>query len=154
MDKTQEPKMIVVRGKPAPQGSKVSTRFGGMREASQFVMPWRNQIVSACIEQQINNGEIIEQPVEIFIDFLFHRPQGHFGTGRNEGNLKPSAPTYPITRSTGDIDKLCRSTLDGLSVPSGGILLRDDSLVVNLRAKKSFATKGGFQGAFIHIWKL
>ena len=146
--------MIVVRGKPAPQGSKVSTRFGGMREASQFVMPWRNQIVSACIEQQINNGEIIEQPVEIFIDFLFHRPQGHFGTGRNEGNLKPSAPTYPITRSTGDIDKLCRSTLDGLSVPSGGILLRDDSLVVNLRAKKSFATKGGFQGAFIHIWKL
>ena len=132
----------------------MSTRYGGMREASQFVMPWRNQIVSACIEQQINNGEIIEQPVEIFIDFLFHRPQGHYGTGRNEGNLKPSAPTYPITRSTGDIDKLCRSTLDGLSIPSGGILLRDDSLVVNLTAKKSFATKGGFQGAFIHIWKL
>ena len=69
MDETKEPKMIVIRGKPAPQGSKVSTRFGGMREASQFVMPWRNQIVSACIEQKINNGEIIEQPVEIFIDF-------------------------------------------------------------------------------------
>ncbi len=116
MDKTKEPKMIVVRGKPAPQGSKVSTRFGGMREASQFVMPWRNR--------------------------------------RNEGNLKPSAPTYPITRSTGDIDKLCRSTLDGLSIPSGGILLRDDSLVVELKAKKSFAAKGGFQGAFIHIWQL
>ena len=154
MDKAKEPTMIVVRGKPAPQGSKVSFRNGYMKEASPFLMPWRNQIVSACIEQKINNGEIIEQPVEIFIDFLFHRPQGHYGTGRNGGNLKPSAPTYPITRSTGDIDKLCRSTLDGLSIPSGGILLRDDSLVVNLRAKKSFATKGGFQGAFIHIWKL
>ena len=46
------------------------------------------------------------------------------------------------------------ATKHGLSIPSGGILLRDDSLVVNLRAKKSFATKGGFQGAFIHIWKL
>ena len=149
-----EPKMIVVRGKPAPQGSKVSFRNGYMKEASQFLMPWRNQIVSACIEQKINNGEIIKQPVEIFIDFLFHRPQAHYGTGRNEGNLKPSAPQYPTTRTTGDIDKLCRSTLDGLSVPSGGILLRDDSLVVNLRAKKSFATKGGFQGAFIHIWQL
>ena len=68
--------------------------------------------------------------------------------------LKRSAPHYPITRSTGDIDKLCRSTLDGLSISSGGILLRDDSLVVNLRAKKQFATKGGFQGAFIHIWTL
>ena len=149
-----EPKMIVVRGKPAPQGSKISFRNGYMKEASSFLMPWRNQIVSACIEQKINNGEIIEQPVEIFIDFLFHRPQVHYGTGRNEGSLKPSAPQYPTTRTTGDIDKLCRSTLDGLSIPSGGILLRDDSLVVNLRAKKSFATKGGFQGAFIHIWKL
>ena len=149
-----EPKMIVVRGKPAPQGSKVSFRNGYMKEASSFLMPWRNQIVSACIEQKINNGEIIEQHVEIFIDFLFHRPQAHYGTGRNEGNLKPSPPTFPTTRTTGDIDKLCRSTLDGLSIPSGGILLRDDSLVVNLRAKKSFATKGGFQGAFIHIWQL
>ena len=149
-----EPKMIVVRGNPAPQGSKVSTRYGGIREASQLVMPWRNQIVSACIEQKINNVEIIEQPVEIFIDFLFHRPQGHYGSGRNERNLKPSAPNYPTTRTTGDIDKLCRSTLDGLSISSGGILLRDDSLVVNLRAKKQFATKGGFQGAFIHIWTL
>ena len=149
-----EPKMIVVRGKPAPQGSKVSFRNGYMKEASPFLMPWRNQIVSACIEQKINNGEIIEQPVEIFIDFLFHRPQAHYGTGRNERNLKPSAPQYPITRTTGDIDKLCRSTLDGLSVPSGGILLKDDSLVVRLKAVKSFATKGGFQGAFIHIWKL
>ena len=107
-----EPIMIVVRGKPAPQGSKVSFRNGYMKEASQFLMPWRNQIVSACIEQKINNGEIIEQPVEIFIDFLFHRPQAHYGTGRNEGNLKPSAPTFPTTRTTGDIDKLCRSTLD------------------------------------------
>ena len=154
MDETKEPKMIVVRGKPAPQGSKVSFRNGYMKEASPFLMPWRNQIVSACIEQKINNSEIIEQPVEIFIDFLFHRPLAHYGTGRNEGNLKPSAPQYPTTRTTGDIDKLCRSTLDGLSIPSGGILLRDDSLVVNLRAKKSFATKGGFQGAFIHVWQL
>ena len=149
-----EPIMIVVRGKPAPQGSKVSFRNGYMKETSPFLMPWRNQIVSACIEQKINNGKIIEDPVEIFIDFLFHRPQGHYGTGRNEGNLKPSAPQYPTTRTTGDIDKLCRSTLDGLSVPSGGILLKDDSLVVRLKAVKSFATKGGFQGAFIHIWKL
>ena len=149
-----EPIMIVVRGKPAPQGSKVSFRNGYMKETSPFLMPWRNQIVSACIEQKINTGKIIEDPVEIFIDFLFHRPQSHYGTGRNEGNLKPSAPQYPITRTTGDIDKLCRSTLDGLSVPSGGILLKDDSLVVRLKAVKSFATKGGFQGAFIHIWKL
>ncbi len=154
MDKTKEPLMIVVRGKPAPQGSKISFRNGYMKEASPFLMPWRNQIVSACIEQNINSGEIIEKPVEVFIDFLFHRPLSHYGIGKNDGILKPSSPAYPTTRTTGDIDKLCRSTLDGLSIPSGGILLRDDSLVVNLRAKKEFASKGGFQGAFIHIWEL
>ena len=149
-----EAKMIVVRGKPAPQGSKIGFRNGYMKEASPFLMPWRNQIVSACIEQNINSGQIIEKPVEVFIDFLFHRPLSHYGTGKNDGILKPSSPAYPTTRTTGDIDKLCRSTLDGLSIPSGGILLRDDSLVVNLRAKKEFASKDGFQGAFIHIWEL
>ena len=47
--------LIKVIGKPAAQGSKVRTRYG-MKEASEFVAPWRNQIVSACIEQRINEG--------------------------------------------------------------------------------------------------
>ena len=59
-----KPLLINVVGKPAPQGSKVSTRFG-MREASQFVAPWRNQVVSACIEQRINEGEVITEPVKV-----------------------------------------------------------------------------------------
>ena len=50
--------LIKVVGKPAAQGSKVRTRYG-MREASQFVAPWRNQIVSACIEQISTEAERI-----------------------------------------------------------------------------------------------
>ena len=45
--------LIKIVGKPAAQGSKIRTNYG-MREASKFVAPWRNQIVSACIEQVIN----------------------------------------------------------------------------------------------------
>jgi len=154
MDETKEPPlMIVVKGRPAPQGSKIATRYG-IREASKLLMPWRNQIVSSCVEQNINQGKLITDPVEIFIDFLFHRPKSHYGTGKNCNTLKDSASHYPVSRGTGDIDKLCRASLDGLSLPSGGILLEDDSLVVNLRAKKTYATKDSFQGAFIHIWKL
>ena len=77
-----KPLLINVVGKPAPQGSKISTRFG-MREASQFVAPWRNQVVSACIEQRINEGEVITEPVKVEISFTFFRPKSHYGTGKN-----------------------------------------------------------------------
>ena len=151
-----KPLLINVVGKPAPQGSKISTRFG-MREASQFVAPWRNQIVSACIEQRINEGEIITCPVRIDIRFQFHRPKAHFGTGKNKDKVKASAPRFPSSKIIGDIDKLCRSTLDGLSVPSGGMLLEDDSLVVKLRASKTYIKKESettHQGAWIRVSKL
>ena len=65
-----KPLLINVVGKPAAQGSKVRTRFG-MKEASQFVAPWRNQVVSACIEQRINEGEVITEPVKVEISFTF-----------------------------------------------------------------------------------
>ena len=150
-----KPLLINVVGKPAPQGSKISTRFG-MREASQFVAPWRNQVVSACIEQRINEGEMITYPVRVDIRFQFHRPKAHFGTGKNKCLVKSSAPRFPSSKIIGDIDKLCRSTLDGLSVPSGGMLLEDDSLVMQLVAEKFFVPMKtpNKQGAWIRVSKL
>ena len=148
--------LIKVIGKPAPQGSKVRTRYG-MREASEYVAPWRNQVVSSCIEQFINEGKIISDPVRIDIRFQFHRPKAHFGTGKNKDLVKASAPRFPSSKIIGDIDKLCRSTLDGLSVPSGGMLLEDDSLVMKLKASKTYIkkeTEMAHQGAWIRITKL
>ena len=147
--------LIKVIGKPAAQGSKVRTRYG-MKEASEFVAPWRNQIVSACIEQRINEGEVITEPVKVEIDFTFFRPKSHYGTGKNAEILKPSAPKFPSSKLIGDIDKLCRSTLDGLSVPSGGMLLEDDSLVMQLVAEKFFVPMKppNKQGAWIRVSKL
>ena len=147
--------LIKIVGKPAAQGSKVRTRYG-MKEASQFVAPWRNQIVSACIEQRINEGEMITYPVRVDIRFQFHRPKAHFGTGKNKDKVKASAPRFPSSKIIGDIDKLCRSTLDGLSVPSGGMLLEDDSLVMQLVAEKFFVPMKtpNKQGAWIRVSKL
>ena len=147
--------LIKIIGKPAAQGSKVRTRYG-MKEASEFVAPWRNQIVSACIEQRINEGEIITCPVSLDIRFQFHRPKAHFGTCKNKDLVKPSAPRFPSSKIIGDIDKLCRSTLDGLSVPSGGMLLEDASLVMQLVAEKFFVPMKppNKQGAWIRVSKL
>jgi len=151
-----KPLLIHVLGKPAPQGSKVSTKYGGMLEASKFVAPWRNQVVSACVEQRINEGKIITCPVKIEIDFTFYRPKSHYGTGKNEKLKKLTAPRFPTKKNTGDIDKLCRSTLDGLSISSGGVLLEDDSLVTELIARKIYVPMQtpNRQGAWIRITKL
>jgi len=50
-----------------------------------------------------------------------------------------------------DIDKLCRSTLDGLSVSAGGSVLEDDCLAVELCARKRYVKKDELPGAYIAI---
>ena len=52
------------------------------------------------------------------------------------GEIKPAAPKYP-NRRQGDIDKLCRSTLDALTLSA----IADDSQVVSLQARKFYCYK-------------
>lgn len=123
--------VINVNGLPAPQGSKTRGRYGGVFESSKKVGPWRNAVRT---ETQKVISEPFDCPVWVDVVFFLPRPKSHFGTGRNAGKLKESAPEYPA--SVPDIDKLCRSTLDGLK--EGGAY-RDDSQVVTLHAKKRYA---------------
>ena len=83
--------------------------------------------------------------------FLFSRPKSHFGTGKNANKLKQKAPEFVTSSATGDIDKLCRSTLDGLSAKAGGTVIKDDSLVVSLKAIKKYAKEDELLGANIFI---
>ena len=64
--------------------------------------------------------------------------------------LRQGAPKYLTSRNKGDLDKLCRSTLDGLS----GSVITDDSQVVKLIAEKHFCTNGEQPGALIRVEKL
>ena len=70
---------------------------------------------------------------------------------KNKDKLKPSAPQFLTSHQSGDIDKLCRSTLDGLSVTSGGTVLKDDSLVISLSAHKRYCKGLELPGAIISI---
>jgi len=56
--------------------------------------------------------------------FLRDRPQAHYGTGRNAGVLKKSAPPHLI--QTPDLTKLIRAVEDGLT----GIIWKDDKQVI------------------------
>ena len=71
--------------------------------------------------------EITDGPIWMSLHFVFTRPAGHFGTGRNSGKLKPSAPMWPTSRAIGDRTNLLKSVEDALT----GIVWHDDSQVVD-----------------------
>ena len=78
-------------GQPAPQGSKVLTKWGGMREVSAKVQPWRASVQYACAEQY--KGPVITEPVAVEITFVRPRAKNHWSTAKGkEDQLLPSAP--------------------------------------------------------------
>ena len=123
---------IEVLGTPAPQGSKKGYVRGGravLVESSKAVQPWREAIVSQCIRSGAS-GLMLDGPIHVDIAFRLKRPAGHTG---KKGLLK-SAPIKPWRGL--DLDKLVRSTLDGIT--QAGVWV-DDSRVVLLRAVKVYA---------------
>lgn len=115
---------FTVFGKPVPQGS---TRAFFVKKLGRAVIttdntrlkPWRQQISDTALSL---NAEMFhrETPVEVTMNFYFQRPKS---AGKRRGmTVKP------------DIDKICRSLLDGVT----GILIEDDSQVVEMHARKHY----------------
>jgi crossover junction endodeoxyribonuclease RusA len=130
---------IEVRGLPAPQGSKWHVGGGRMIESSKAVGPWREAVRAET--QRVLDGThsagLDGGPLAVELTFRLPRPRGHYGTGRNKGRLKASAPAFPAGRP--DLDKLTRAVLDGLT--AGGVWA-DDAQVVNLGAWKLYGPPG------------
>ena len=139
-----------VRGIPGAQGSKKLSKWGAMIESSKKVKPWRQDVRYAA--NYCYKGDPLECPVSVSIEFIFARPKAHFRTGRYSSMLKENAPLHMTSKLNGDIDKLCRSTLDALAETSGGNILKDDSQVVMLSAEKRYCvSKSDSPGAHISI---
>ena len=140
-----------IHGLPAPQGSKKSVGRGIMIESSKKVKPWRTDIVTQCWDQY--EGEPMTGPLEVEIIFWFPRPASHYRTalGKRTNTIKDNAPVHTTSTWHGDIDKVCRSTLDGLSAKAGGCVIQDDSLVVRLSCEKRYVTDTEGCGAYIRV---
>jgi Holliday junction resolvase RusA-like endonuclease len=136
---------IRVYGLPAPQGSKTSYGGGRMVESCKKVMPWRADVRIASMA--VYSGPLLEGPVALSMVFLFARPKSHMGVN----GLLPSAPEHLTSQKAGDIDKLCRSTCDGLSASAGGALLRDDKQIVSLSAQKRYCVGDERPGALLTV---
>lgn len=136
--------MFTVHGTPAPQGSKIRTRYG-MREASTGLMPWREAIVSQIIRDGHDKAGIAV-PVLVRAAFLFTRPKAHYGTKKGQPYLRENAPFYKATAP--DLDKLQRSLGDALT--QGGVI-RDDDLIVRWDTQKRYCLPGEREGAIIEV---
>jgi len=132
---------LKVTGVPVPKGSMRHIGNGRMIDQTN-VKPWMSAVRATSLALRSSPEDIINVPVGIGITFYFPRPKA----AKNR--------IYPHMRSVGDLDKLCRAVLDGLQpTKTEPGLLADDSLVVDLWAKKRYTTDG-WTGAVIQIDEL
>ena len=89
--------------------------------------------------------------VRVDVMAIFARPKGHYGTGRNAGRLRPTAPTWPTTRTSFDRDNLDKLVLDALCDARA---IEDDSFVVDGRVRKVYAADGEVPGWRIGVFPM
>lgn len=124
-----------------------------MVESSKKAAPWRQDVKLDSRHQY--RGPLLTGSVAIEIIFYLPRPQGHYKTINKQVSniIKDNAPVYSTSCASGDIDKLIRCTLDGLSAKCGGCVIADDSLVVKLLSEKRYVTQSEACGAAIAVVK-
>jgi crossover junction endodeoxyribonuclease RusA len=139
---------VSIPGTPRPQGSlKIITARNGRAFAknSETTVEHRNLVVYALSQEW--QEEPLNGPVAASFVFRFARPTSHYGTGRNEGRLLPSAPQ--LHARTPDTDKVTRLLCDALTIAG---VIKDDSLITALRAEKQW-TEGRAE-TVIDLWRL
>ena len=136
-----------VHGLPKAQPRAKATTIGG-RHARMYTPPVANQWksdIATIFRQEYPNVDPLQCAVSMLIHFYLPRPKGHFGTGKNAGKLKESAPKFHTTKP--DVDNLGKAVLDALK----GHAWRDDSQVCSVWKNKWYADDNGRVGALIVI---
>ena len=76
-----------------------------------------------------------DEPLYLKLGFYFSRPKGHYGTGKNAGKLKASAPEYHT--KVPDSDNLTKFVCDSLNK----VFWRDDSIIAALNVTKKYTDR-------------
>jgi crossover junction endodeoxyribonuclease RusA len=161
-----------VPGIPRPQGSKTRTRYGGMREASDYVKAWRADVLAYANAEwaysQSPRRNPLTGPLVLGVEFVWDRPQKHsrrclrcrraiaidcHACGGMGWIVRSDAPTYKSSKP--DTSKLLRAVEDSLT--DGGVW-GDDSQVVGYAGFpltcKRYANQGEEPGAIIRVWRV
>jgi Holliday junction resolvase RusA-like endonuclease len=135
---------FVAHGPPAGKGS---TRAFPVRRAdgrdgvavthdSPRTRRFEDTVRDAAIDAHAGRP-LLDGPLELELTFRLARPRGHYGSGRNHGRLRPSAPPAPAV--TPDLDKLVRVVGDALT----RAVITDDARIVALVARKCYDAPEG-----------
>lgn len=126
-----------VIGLPAPQGSKRHVGGGRMVEMSKKVGPWRDAVAHAA-RDVMAGADPLDGPLVLLVDFRMPMPASRRKADRERG--------WKWADRQPDLDKLVRSTLDGLT--AGGMIV-DDARVVSIDARMREVV--GWTGAVIEV---
>lgn len=118
---------IVILGQPAPQGSKIVSQFGGMRESNVRTEGWRSAIKRVCDDHLPSGWEPLDGALDVDFWFYFNPLT----------RAKPG--DFPTTKSTYDWDKLSRAVGDGLT---DGRVIVDDARIVDASVHKRYVWPG------------
>lgn len=151
---------LEVVGIPAPQGSKrgfvVGQRAvvveGGSKAAREKVGSWRGDVIEACQKwiaaaeesgdyhsfETVGAWQPIAGPVILTVTFRLPKPKS-----------VPKRRHWPCVAP--DLGKLLRSTEDALKL---GLIYRDDSLIVDVQARKVYAAAHESTGATITLQEI
>lgn len=142
-----------VAGDPIPGGSKRGFIVRGAGRPDRIAMAdssgargknWRASIQHAA-SVQFAQTALLDGPLLLDVTFTMRRPATHYGKRKGIAALRPSAPHYHSTRP--DTTKLVRQVEDSLN----GVVLADDSRIVEQRARKVYGEK---PGAAIRIYRV
>lgn len=138
--KLETPIRFTVLGKAQTAGSKRGFAFQrkdkslGTRMApdNPKTKAWMHEVASVASESY--TGPLLDCALDVEMVFFRPRSPSDFGTGRNAGVLRKSAPKYPTTKP--DNTKTARAVEDALK----GVIWTDDARVVDLIVRKRFGT--------------
>lgn len=135
-----------VAGKPQPAGSKRAFPFKrkdgklgvAVSDDNPRAVDWKAVIAHQALHHA-GWQELLTGPIELRLIFHVARPAGHFGSGKNSGIVKASAPPRPTTKP--DVLKLARGVEDALT----NVLWRDDAQIVDEHLHKVYSATPGVE---------
>lgn len=130
---------FTVAGTPAPQGSKIRTRYG-MFESSKRVKPWRELVHAAAVRAGDDACLLgpLTPPYRVEMTFRIQKP-------------RTTRAKHPVAPTIGDIDKLARACSDALTTAG---LIEDDRHIITLTAEKEWAEDGEKAGVTVRVTEI
>lgn len=136
-----------VPGIAAPGGSKKAYLIPGTRrirvtDDAKGNRAWRSEVAMAAYKAMVGRKPCCK-PLRVSFQFRVPRPRGHYGSGKNAGKVRSSAPAFPGVRP--DLTKLVRAAEDACT----GIVWVDDAQICVQTAVKYYAS--GMPGLYVTV---